>query len=180
MDKFTTPLCKLAYKYGSDKCPQIKHHFTEFYFELFEDKTKKVKKVVELGVESGASLFMWRDFFPKAKIYGADANENLLFKTARIETFVCDQTKKNDLKKLIKKIGKNIDLFIDNSSHDANIQLSTCLTLMPQLSKKTLYVIEDVLQKEIVGKLAMYECQLKRKSRMASNDDRLLLVKQKS
>ena len=177
MNKFTTPLCRLAFKYGSDKCPQLGHHFTEFYYELFKDKKQTVKKVVEIGVEHGASLYMWRDFFPKAKIYGADINKNYLFKTDRIETILCDQTKAADLKKLIKRVGKDVDLFIDNTSSAPNDQVFTCLTVMPLLSKKAMYVIEDVGHKEIVAKLSNYSCEFKRKSRMSSNDDRLLLVR---
>ena len=179
MLKFNTPLCRLAFKYGSDKCPQLKHHFTEFYFELFNNKKAKVKKVLEIGIWYGASLYMWREFFPNAKIYGADFNKDLLFKTNRIQTFLCDQTKEADLIKLITKTGKNIDLLIDDGSHDPKSQVYTCLTVMPLLSKKTLYVIEDVGHKEIAEKLKKYDCEFKRKSKIVYSDDRLLLVRHK-
>ena len=70
-----TPLCKIAFKYGTDKCPQVGHNYTPFYYELLKDKRKTVKKVLEIGIGSpetmpggpkhyqkGASLLMWRDF----------------------------------------------------------------------------------------------------------------------
>ncbi len=170
-------LSELAFKYRSDKCPQIKHHFTEFYYELFKDKKLTIKKVVEIGVQTGASLRMWRDFFPKATIFGADINKDCLFEEDGIKTFLCDQTKAADLKKLIKKIGKDIDIFIEDGSHNPDVQVFTCLTVMPLLSKKALYVIEDVGHKEIAAKLSMYNCEFKRKSKMTYVDDRLLLVR---
>ncbi len=70
-----TKLCELAEKYGCDKCPQVGHPYTPHYYELL--KYKDIKKVLELGIGSretmqwtpdnyqkGASLKMWRDFFP--------------------------------------------------------------------------------------------------------------------
>ena len=145
--------------------------------ELFKDKKLTIKKVVEIGVQTGASLRMWRDFFPKATIFGADINKDCLFEEDGIKTFLCDQTKAADLKKLIKKIGKDIDIFIEDGSHNPDVQVFTCLTVMPLLSKKALYVIEDVGHKEIAAKLSMYNCEFKRKSKMTYVDDRLLLVR---
>lgn len=42
-----TELCELAYKYGTDKCPQIKHFYTPYYYKLFKDRRLSVKKVLE-------------------------------------------------------------------------------------------------------------------------------------
>jgi hypothetical protein len=75
------PLSQLALKYLSDKCPEIKHPFTPYYFELLKDKRKSFKKVLEIGIgyremalhwryyRTGASLLMWRDFFPYAEAW---------------------------------------------------------------------------------------------------------------
>ena len=93
-----TELCDLAYKYGSDKCPQIKHHFTEWYYQEFVSRKESVRKVVEIGIgelgienpancKIGASLYMWRDFFPNAMIYGIDIDKNLLIRDDRIQCF---------------------------------------------------------------------------------------------
>src|SRR3989344_4404222 len=125
MDVKITKLCKLGYKYGTDKCPQIKHSYTPFYYELLKDKQQSVKKVLELGIgrtrknnhkpekvyelgvkqylERGASLYMWRDFFPNAQIYGADFRPEVMFEDERIKTYLLDERKKKDLVKLIKK-----------------------------------------------------------------------------
>ena len=41
-----TELCKLAYKYGTDKCPQVNGaYYTPFYFELLKDKRETFCKV---------------------------------------------------------------------------------------------------------------------------------------
>jgi len=101
MENMTTPLCEIAYKYKTDKCPQIKHAYTPYYYELLKDKRNKVKKVLEFGVETGASLRMWRDFFPNAKIYGADILKKWIFQEDRIKTYLCDENDEEQVKKLI-------------------------------------------------------------------------------
>lgn len=187
-----TKLCKLAFKYGSDKCPQILHFYTEFYPKLFKGKRTLVKKVLEIGVGSvelmphcphyrdGASLYMWRDFFPKAKIYGIDILPELVFKKGRIKTFQCDAISKEDLENLIKQIGSDIDFVIDDGSHIPKHQVFTCLTLMPMLKKEVIYVIEDVRDPHIVDHLKDYDCHIVRRSRMRNEYDRLVVVKNKN
>jgi hypothetical protein len=189
-----TELCKLALKYGTDKCPKIKHHYTPYYYELFKDIRESVKKVFEMGVgfkedmkhapshyKPGASLFMWRDFFPNAQIYGADILPELVFKEDRVETFQCDQTKKEDLQNLIKKTGTDIDIFIDDGSHVTEDQAFTCLTVLPLLKKDVIYIIEDVNDPHIgEGYFQDYNSQVvetKPTKGFAFWDDRLVIVK---
>jgi len=168
-----TELCEIAYKYGTDKCPQLKHSYTPFYYELLKDRRGSIKKVLEMGIgyerksihkeylQRGASLYMWRDFFPNAQIYGADINPETIFKDERIETFLCDERKKGDLMELIKKTGSDIDLFIDDGHHHKRWQITMCRTIMPLLKKEIIYIIEDVRSpQEIKDALSIYNCQV--------------------
>lgn len=175
-----TPLCKLAHKYGTDKCPQLKHTYTPFYYKLWKDKRKLVKKVLEIGIghykgmqhveitydpglnrqyHRGASLYMWRDFFPNAQIYGADIRPETIFQDERIKTYLCDERKKEDLERLIQEAGSDIDLFVDDASHHLNDQIFACQTLMPLLKKGVYYIIEDVVwTRKLVAALSIYNC----------------------
>lgn len=172
---FETPLCKIAYKYGVDRCGQICHNYTPFYWELLKDRRESVKKVVELGVGSravmasapkqyrtGAGLFMWREFFPNAQIFGVDINPNAqVVGEERIETFVLDSTKDDDLEVLISKVGSDIDLLIDDAIHFGCFQIPTCLFLMPYLRVDGIYVIEDIQNgKRMAQALEPYDCRL--------------------
>lgn len=186
-----TPLCQLAFKYGSDKCPQIKHHYTQVYFDLFKDQINDVKKVVEIGIGqsdvmdnypgyvAGASLFMWRDFFPQAQIFGADIRTDLMFTEHRIRTILCDQRSPDDLATLLAEVGPDVDLFIDDGSHLAQDQIATCLFLMPKLQTGTLYAIEDVNTAQVVDHLSQYDCRVSRSPKQRFRDDTLILVKHK-
>lgn len=168
-----TELCKIAYKYGTDKCPQIKHSYTPFYYHLLNKRRKSIKKVLELGIgyyknmqhievvydpglkryyQRGASLYMWRDFFPNAQIYGADIRPQTLFEDERIKTYLCDERKKEDLVKLIKNTGSDIDLVVDDASHHVDDQIFLAKTLLSLLQKETIYIIEDVTHSKVIRK----------------------------
>lgn len=144
-----TELCNIAFKYKTDKCPQIKHVYTPVYHEMFKDVREKIKKVFEMGIGydkngriGGASLRMWRDYFPNAKIYGADKVKGTLFEEERIKTFLCNQNNQSRVREVVKEVGK-IDLFIDDAIHEWRYQTKLARLVMPLLKKKAVYVIED-------------------------------------
>lgn len=154
-----TELCHLAIKYGTDRHPLSKHSYTIYYYNLFKDRRESVKKVLEIGVGEGPGLRMWRDFFPNAMIYGADNEPGRIFEEERIKVFKADQSSKRDLINLLKKTGTDLDIVIDDGSHVAADQISTCLTLLPHLPKEVVYIIEDVIEPETVDRgLRGYSC----------------------
>ena len=201
-----TELCKIAYKYGTDKCPQLKHHYTPLYYEMFKDKRDSIKKVLEMGIgfyktmkdvaviydrglkrfyHRGASLKMWRDFFPNAQIYGADVAPEALIGDERISTFLCDETKKEDIEDLIRQTGSDIDIFIDDGSHKWEHQVFLAQTILPLLKKDVIYIIEDVgFPLHIIEGLKDYECSIprltyKKNPKNHIPKDRLIIVKNK-
>lgn len=180
-------LSEIGFKYGTDKCPQIKHHFTEFYNELFKDRREQIRKVVEIGIGKlaprytlGASLYMWREYFPNAQIFGLDNDPDMMFIDDRITTYLCDQT---SIERLILattaiSIGQSIDLFIDDGLHTPESQIFTCRTVMPFLDRSAVYAIEDAAHaSQIVKALPEYDCKVLRRSRIKYQDDRLVIVR---
>jgi hypothetical protein len=171
-DNTPTPLCNLGYKYGTDKCPQIKHAYTPFYYHLLKSKRETLKKVLELGIgkkrrnahipeivyeqgikrylERGGSLYMWQDFFPNAQIYGADNNPATIFSDDRITTYLVDERKTQDLQKLIDHTGRDIDVVIDDASHRVDDQIFSAQTLLPLLQDDVVYIIEDVSHSKLI------------------------------
>jgi hypothetical protein len=181
---------KLAFKYGSHKCPQIAHSYTYFYDYLFAKKRYSIHKLLEIGIGSkkdsgwpkyvnGASLYMWHDYFPKAQIYGIDINKDLVFRRNRIQTFLCNQADPIKLNKLIKKIGSDIDVVIDDGSHEPQDIITSCLTLMPLLKMGVIYIIEGTDSAgagTVMDNLKNYNRQEWRLSKMTSPSDRLIMV----
>lgn len=187
-----TTLCEIAKKYGTDKCPEIGHPYTPVYYELFNSKKDQIKKVVELGIGNnehinrkgkkcetimGASLYMWRDFFPKAQIYGADCFPETWIKADRIQTIPCDERKKEDLRNLIKQTGSDIDIFIDDALHRTDVQIFVAKIILPLLDHAT-YIIEDVKRPfEIVKHFEKYSRQVYMFPPNKQNDNNLIIIR---
>jgi len=123
---------------------------------------------------------MWQDFLPNANIYGADVDPLTMFKDGRIKTYLCDQRNKEDLENLIKQTGSNIDIVIDDASHDPSYQVSTCETLMPLLKKDVVYIIEDVANQGIERRLRSFDTtviSLRGSHGRRYPDDKLIVVR---
>src|SRR5512138_2368078 len=93
-----TELCELSYKYGTDK--GWPHKYTPVYYEHLNPVRDKVKNVLEVGIcvtrdikngRTGASLFMWEEFFPNANIFGIDIDPASMVNTGRIRSAIADQ-----------------------------------------------------------------------------------------
>lgn len=164
---------ELGLKYGTDKIG--KHHYLPVYYDLFKDRRNEVKKVLEIGVGEGAGLRMFRDFFPNAMIYGAEIDESRIFKEDRIEVFNFDQGSVVDIDENIDLLS-DMDLVIDDGSHNPLDQIFTCYGIMPFLKKEAIYIIEDVAETDIIGILAnKYYVEVKEVGKRY--DDRLLIIK---
>jgi len=166
-----TPLCKLARYFQTDKggwhlhAGDTCHNYTPAYYELFKDRQQTVKRVLEIGVNYGPSLRMWREFFPNAEIVGLDCNEQCLFNDGRIRCFAADQGNAESLLDAMERAGINdrYDLIIDDGSHFPAHQLLSAQVLMPFLEFDGVYVIEDIdydCQPELImDKLPHYKCE---------------------
>lgn len=152
-----TLLCDLARKYSTDKggshftyngqYTDCCHNYTPVYAKLFEGKEDQVKHVLEIGVNQGCSLRMWKEYFSNASIVGIDIDENCLFAEPRI---TCLQADQNDPKSLCSALamlhpdGPLFDLIIDDGSHEREHQITSMRTLLPFLNLWGHYVIEDL------------------------------------
>lgn len=149
-----TELCELARHYGTDKGgwhhPKDNdsgtcHNYTPAYHELFKRRRKSVRWMLEIGIAHGYSLRMWRDYFPNAQIIGLDRDPPCIFTEERIRCFLADQNSREDLERVVNHLGNpGFDLIVDDGSHVAGHQIFAARVLLPALSSKGIYVIEDL------------------------------------
>lgn len=66
-----TELCEIGRKYDSN------NQYTIFFHGLFKHKRFEVLNIAEIGISEGASLQIWKEYFPNANIYGFDNYNNL-------------------------------------------------------------------------------------------------------
>lgn len=135
-----------ALRYMTDKAPYdgdlgTYHFYTPRYHELFAPIRESVRRVLEIGVQHGASLRMWRDYFYSADIYGIDIDAtSFLRDEPRITTLIGDATNPATLHDLASR--GPWDIIIDDGSHNLDDMRDTCLALYPHTL--SVYVIEDV------------------------------------
>ena len=174
-------LCDL---YGSDK-GEIStdghpyhwpsHSYADFMERTYGHCRSSVQFVFECGIgtnnpnlassmgvtgKPGASLRVWRDYFPSAQIVGADIDANILFSEDRITTYHCDQTKPESIKSMWDRVPvERFDLMIDDGLHE--VEAGACLfeNSFHKLREGGLYIIEDVP----VSSLFVYKDYFERK-----------------
>jgi len=163
-------LTELCEKHGSDKgCLDFNkttlwgwsaHTYSNFYYALFNHCKENIKLVFECGIgtnnpdilsnmtvngQPGASLKVWKDYFPNAQIYGADIDSNILFNEDRISTYFVDQMNTNTIEKMWQDIKiENFDIIIDDGLHTAEANINLFLNSFHKLRKDGIYIIEDV------------------------------------
>lgn len=138
------PLTELSLKHQTDK--GTLHGFTRFYHKLFSEKRESIKKVLEVGIYWGASLFMWRDYFPHADIYGIDYQVNDKVKgQERIIVGTADQDNKEQLVSVMNQWGApSFDIILDDGGHFVSQQRITLETYWKYLAPGGVYIIEDL------------------------------------
>jgi cephalosporin hydroxylase len=119
------------------------------YFEIYERHLSRFRNkeihVVEIGVNQGGSLQMWKKYFgDRAKIYGVDINKRCqTLEEERIKIIIGNQQNRNFLKK-IKNLCPQIDILIDDGGHTMLQQINTFEELFPHLSENAVYICEDL------------------------------------
>jgi demethylmacrocin O-methyltransferase len=120
------------------------HRYTEVYELFFSPLKDTATRIFEIGIAGGGSLEMWRDYFPKATIYGIDIYPKTELDSARIKTFVADQSDRRQLAAFIDKFGGYFDIIIDDGGHSMDQQQISVGFLFKYLKPGGYYVIEDV------------------------------------
>lgn len=166
----STPLCAIMGKYGSDKgntnITKEWHNYTTFYYSIFKDLQQSKLRIFELGLganniyiksnmgvdgKPGASLYGWREFFPNAKIYGADIDRCILFNTDNIRTYFCDQTDSDVIKAMWAnpELDEKFDIIIDDGLHDFSANVCFFENSIHKLSENGYFIIEDIRHENI-------------------------------
>jgi len=136
-------ISKLCDLYGSDKGTNSEnvrfvsgwhyHDYAYIYELMFNSIRLKVQRILEVGIGTtdpsiqssmgkmgspGASLRVWRDYFPSAEVIGIDIDDKVLFTEERITTFQCDQTDPESIGTFFRECHiKSFEIIIDDGLH---------------------------------------------------------------
>ena len=136
------------------------HSYDLFYNYYFYKIRNQINNVFELGIGSnneniksnmrnftkpGSSLKVFREYFSKANIYGADIDKDILFNEERIKTYYVDSLNNLSIKKMWEKIKINeFDIIIDDGLHTYESNINFFNESFSKLKNGGFYIIEDI------------------------------------
>lgn len=197
-----TELCFLGANYSTDKSPfntqGHRHPYTPIYSMFFSQYKDKPIKFVEIGIAGGSSVKLWNTYFTNATFYFYDRDENFLeysrsFTNPERNNFqVMDVRDIDNMVECFKKTGGDLDIVLDDSSHNIDDQKLIIKAALPYVKSGGLIIIEDIdrnisnkdyfeIIKDLTDELTFYTFILTEHTNRYSpgydNDKLLVLVK---
>jgi predicted O-methyltransferase YrrM len=156
----STELCEIGKKYDTDKSSQRNnpsdyrhcHPYTLFYDGLFKNKKNEHLKIAELGILDGASLLMWKEYFPNSEIYGFEYENEYItnFKRKcdndRITLVNTDVKYKDNIIKVFGETNVLYDIIIDDTTHQFDHQITIIENTYKYLKPGGILIIEDIFK----------------------------------
>lgn len=145
---FSHDLNKLATIWGTDKWNS--HWYTQHFQHHFANLRHKSINLLEIGVGGyedpnlgGNSLFMWKSFFSRAKIFSFDIYDKRGLEQSRIKIWQGSQIDPEFLQTIVKEAG-GFDIIVDDGSHLNEHVIKSFEILFPLLNDNGWYVVEDM------------------------------------
>lgn len=133
-------LQQIGEQWGTDKATY--HRYCDFYQDHLPGRDF-TGVMLEIGIMDGASLGMWREYWPQATIVGVDnVHRNLPARLRGVMTLLGDATDPEFVEQLA-QYGP-FDVILDDASHQTGDQQATFGLLWPHLQPGGRYIVEDL------------------------------------
>lgn len=136
--------------------------YFDIYHRYFNKFVGKEVHMLEIGVQSGGSLDLWRHYFGnKLVLYGIGINpytKALFDDPPHTNIFIGDQENRTFWAEVKSKVPR-IDIVLDDGGHTAKQQITTFEELHEFVSENGIYMIEDVAPATGPGSLLEYTHQ---------------------
>lgn len=139
----------IAVRHQSDKSLMLPgrngHGYAQHYDRFFGELRGLPVRLLEIGVDQGASLRMWEEAFPLAQIIGVDNNPKCLAaKVGRSKIVLGDQASPEFWNDFISCHGSGWNIIVDDGGHYANQIITSLRCLWPHVSHRGFYCVEDL------------------------------------
>lgn len=127
--------------YNTERAPEYFSNF-ERWFAPFIGRPARI---LELGIQGGGSLELWRDAFPGGVVVGLDLNPSPVPTSEQIRTYQGFQQDPRLLDLIAAECAPDgFDIIIDDASHMGEYTLASFWHLFPRhLKTSGLYVLDD-------------------------------------
>ena len=149
-------LTDLADRFDSDKNRRTgnRHCYARIYDRLLSPRRFSLRRLMEIGLCRGLaernqpstpSAELWQTYFPFGHVIGVDLTDFSRFQNGRFSSFVCDQSKPDEVRSVASRIEPgSLDVIIDDGSHASYDQQMTLREFFPLLAEGGWYLIEDL------------------------------------
>lgn len=122
------------------------HHYLPVYDRHFAPWCGKPVRLLEIGVFKGGSLALWTGYFaPGSTIVGIDIDPACAgLDVAPARVMIGSQDDPAFLERVVEAFGGEIDIVIDDGSHQARHMRRTFDILFPRVAEGGLYIVEDL------------------------------------
>ncbi|UCI18507.1 class I SAM-dependent methyltransferase [Mesorhizobium sp. B2-1-8] len=135
------------YKAHSGKVSDKWSIYLETYDRIFAQYRNRPVRILEIGVQNGGSLEIWRKYFPNAElIIGCDVNPacaNLVFDDEKISIVIGDANT-DEVERDILARSPKFDIIIDDGSHLSSDIVRSFARYFPHSTDGGLYIAEDL------------------------------------
>jgi 23S rRNA U2552 (ribose-2'-O)-methylase RlmE/FtsJ len=136
-----TTIDGIPWNWGGDKGSE--HAYIDSYASMFEPRRYDKLNVLEIGVQYGSSMKMWKEYFENSIIYGLDIKPHCVkYEEERVIIKIMDATNKQHVDTFLKDL--TFDVVIDDGSHELVDQINTFNLLWNKVNPGGLYIIEDI------------------------------------
>jgi hypothetical protein len=120
-------------------------HYFDFYHRHLEKFVGQDVHIVEIGVFSGGSMEMWKEYFgPLCQISGIDLEEACrVYEGDRVRIFIGDQEDRNFWARF-RAEAPPVDVLIDDGGHTPEQQMVTLEEMLPHLKPGGVFICEDI------------------------------------
>nr|WP_233287259.1 glycosyltransferase [Bradyrhizobium oropedii] len=146
----------LADRFNTDKNRHTgnRHCYARVYDRLLSDRRLSLSRLMEIGLCRGLaegnqtetpSVALWQSYFPFCHVTGVDLTDFSTLNDAKFTSYVCDQSKRDQLRALTAKLEPgSFDVIIDDGSHVSLDEQQTLIELFPLLADGGWYFLEDL------------------------------------
>jgi len=127
------------------------HSYLDTYTMLFSSKKETAKNVLEIGIQRGGSIKLWRDYFTNAIVYGIDVEklEPQVPSCLQTDSSVVLYTEVDAyntiwVKEKFIDTGLKFDILIDDGPHSYISMVRFIELYLPILEQNGILVIEDI------------------------------------
>lgn len=120
-------------------------HYLPVYHRHLEKFRGREVHIAEIGIYSGGSLLMWRDYFgDQCHIHGIDlAPETRAYEQEGIDVHIGDQADPQFWARFKANVPR-VDVVIDDGGHQAHQQIAALRALLPHITAGGVYICEDI------------------------------------